>query len=236
MSQQETAPAAQRAAPAAPQEYEPTPTRPWEQRDCLGRFFKLLSLASLVGAAVCAVAFIVGLLSSTSEWSSPRGISRQALRAFSAVLAVGLVLVAGEYRAVLSMAPILNVWVFRGIGQIILGLMTVEIAPPSPATNKALRGGLTIFSSVAGLVLLACGCLHILAGVSCLGVIKSRRDDASRQRARIEREYDALRRREAQLREELAGMGGALSQSADAPNLHAPLAAGARSAPGPGSV
>ncbi|KAF5842241.1 hypothetical protein DUNSADRAFT_8304 [Dunaliella salina] len=96
---------------------------------------------------------------------------------------------------------LLESWVGRGVLQVFLGLMTLELEVQGDTDwDKSLR----LYKEVAGLSMTGCGLFYVLGGVTCIGCLKRSRQRRHLDRMKAERDLAALRKQEEDLKARLA--------------------------------
>mmetsp|Transcript_28317 Transcript_28317/g.50580 ORF Transcript_28317/g.50580 Transcript_28317/m.50580 type:complete len:195 (-) Transcript_28317:161-745(-) len=146
-----------------------------QMRDCFLVFCRTVNTITALCASLCLVAQVMAVC---VQYRSPilmdmDRIYQQLIRMFAAVLCVVVVLVETEWERLMAMMRILEFWVMRGLLQVFLALLTLELATAGGDSDfsKSVR----LYRLVSGCSLMVCGIFYILGGCCCFAALKKAR-------------------------------------------------------------
>ncbi|KAL4440625.1 hypothetical protein ABPG75_003626 [Micractinium tetrahymenae] len=174
--------------------------------DCLLRTCRVFNFLTALCALLCALAFGMAMwVRGQAPIKDAYFVSGQAVRVFGIAIAALVVLVETEWHRFLTLVPLLDAWLGRGILQIFEATLTFREAYPSGDTD--FHKSLQLYRSAASLSLLVCGSVYILGAVTCIGVIKNAKQRQASAVLAAEAELERMERRKKDLERQL-GRGG----------------------------
>lgn len=188
-----------RPSPSAPGA-APRPQGPdWLLHAC-----RVLNVCTALSAGLCAVAFAMALV---VRFSAPikdlNYYSGQAVRLYGILIAVLLIAVESEARQVLSLAPLLEIWLGRGTLQLFEAALTFREAYPRGETD--FHRSLQLYRGVACAALTACAAIYIVGSLLCIEPLKRVRARREAALHHVDAELDSLERRRDVLRRQMGG-------------------------------
>jgi len=144
-------------------------------RDCFLVFCRSINTITSLCAGLCLVAQVMAVC---VQYRTPilmdlGRIYQQLIRMFSAVLALVVILVETEWEKFLALVRVFEYWVVRGLLQVFLALLTLELATAGGDSDfsKSVR----LYRMVSGFSMLACGMFYIMGGCCCFAALKKAR-------------------------------------------------------------
>lgn len=170
-----------------------------QRRDGLLVLCRILNVITAICELLCIAAFAMAIyVRANAPVKDLFYMSGQAVRVFGIVWAAGLILIETEWRFLLKLAPLLELWFARGIAQIFIACLTYREAYSQTESESDFHKSLQLYRTLASAALLTCGFIYIFGGVLCLGAIKrmhARREE-NLMAAEVEVEELERRRRE----------------------------------------
>ena len=114
------------------------------------------------------------------------------------ILSLLALFIESEWRFVLKLVPLMEIWVWRGMAYIFLSSLTFREAYPRHGSTD-FEKSLQLYRSVSSLALLGCGFVYGVGGVCCLGAIRRARQRREERVLEAESEYEELERRRREL-------------------------------------
>ncbi|KAI7837415.1 hypothetical protein COHA_008782 [Chlorella ohadii] len=180
---------------------------------CLLQVCRVFNFLTGVCALLCALAFGMAItVRGEAASKDAYFISGQAVRVFGIGIALLIVLVETEWPRFLSLVPLLDAWVGRGVLQVFEATLTYREAYPVGSTD--FHKSLQLYRSAASISLLVCGSVYLLGAVTCIGVIKSAKLKQEQAALRAEAELERMERRKKELERQL---GRSASQQGNRP-------------------
>jgi len=134
--------------------------------------------------------------------------SGQLVRIFGIAWSLSLILVESEWRLILRAAPLLDLWIGRGVAQTFMAILTYREAFPNEEVSH-MQKSLQLYRAIASASLAGCACVHLLGGMVCMGTIRKARQRREDRLLAAATEFDELERRRREL-QVLLGRGSEL--------------------------
>ncbi|CAD7697077.1 unnamed protein product [Ostreobium quekettii] len=192
---------------------------------CLGLCW-VLNLTTGVSAMLCLVAHGMAVIVGPEFNEGLNAFTEQTLRLYGILFSLIIMLVETEWQFFLDKLRILEGFVWRSLAQLFLAILTLQLVTvPERDTNDGSKEGVgngsqgggsqddfeksvRLYGQVSGNLMLGCSAVYFLAGLVCCGSIKRARQKRVSEKTRLERDLQALGRREQELKHLLATYSG----------------------------
>ena len=176
-------------------------------RDFLLATCRTLNAITALCLVLCAAAFAMALvLRDGVATRDANFVAGQLVRMFGIALSLMAVLIESEWRFVLKLAPLMDIWLARGLFYFFISSLTFREAYPSEQMTD-FQKSLQLYRSAASLSLAACAMMYGCGGVCCargrwrrgrraVRTARQRREDRLHD---AESEFDELERRRREL-------------------------------------
>lgn len=182
-------------------------TLPPPHRDPFLFLCRVLNVITALCLILCAAAFCMAMiLRGEAPTKDAYMISGQLVRLFGLALSLLCVLLESEWRFVFKLAPLMEMWLARGLAYLFLASLTFREAYPAEEMTD-FQKSLQLYRTVASLSLAICAGVYCLGGVCCVGAIRKMRQRREDEMLHAEGEIEELERRRRELQRLLGRPG-----------------------------
>jgi hypothetical protein len=171
---------------------------PPHHKDWVLVFCRALNIVTALCLILCAAAFGMALV---LRGDAPRDaylVSGQLVRVFGIILALLAVFVESEWRFVYKFAPLMEVWLARGLCYLFISALTFREAYPAEEMTD-FQKSLQLYRSAASISLAGCSVVYSIGGVVCLGAIRKARQRREDRVVEAAEEFEELEKRRREL-------------------------------------
>ncbi|GMH32479.1 hypothetical protein BSKO_00313 [Bryopsis sp. KO-2023] len=177
------------------------PPRRSARFDCFLFVCRVLNIATGVCALLCLIAHGMAFVAGDALFQSYDSMKRQTLRIFGILFSALVALVETEWETFLVQLRLLDGWSLRGLFQLFLGILTLELA--TSKGDHDFDKSVNLYGTVSGISLICCAGVYFLGGMLCFGKIKRAWHRKIGQRAaekgRLEKDLQALQSKQTEL-------------------------------------
>ncbi|KAH7624682.1 hypothetical protein NADE_001905 [Nannochloris sp. 'desiccata'] len=174
---------------------------PPHHKDWLLVFCRVLNVITALCLILCAAAFGMAVVLRTGGEAPKRDaylVSGQLVRVFGIALSLLAVFVESEWRFVLKLVPLMDLWLARGLCYLFISALTFREAYPAEEMTD-FQKSLQLYRSAASISLVCCSVVYGIGGVVCLGAIRKARQRREDRFLEAESEFEELEKRRREL-------------------------------------
>jgi hypothetical protein len=175
-----------------------TPPPP-HHKDWLLIFCRILNVVTALCLILCAAAFgMAVVLRGEAPTRDAYLVSGQLVRLFGIVLSLAAIFIESEWRFVLKLVPLMDIWLARGLYYLFISALTFREAYPAEEMTD-FQKSLQLYRSLASISLASCAAVYGVGGVVCLGAIRKARQRREDRFVEAESEFEELEKRRREL-------------------------------------
>jgi hypothetical protein len=171
---------------------------PPHHKDWLLVFCRALNVVTALCLILCAAAFGMAVVLRGEAKRDAYLVSGQLVRLFGIALSLLAVFVESEWRFVMKLVPLMDIWFARGLAYLFISALTFREAYPAEEMTD-FQKSLQLYRSAASFSLAFCSVVYGIGGVVCLGALKKARQRREDRFVEAESEFEELEKRRREL-------------------------------------